>query len=97
MGFTDVRLEFTSRGIELFSASRAEKSDDLISLRQVVPAADAEAMGEPAVFNPSLLADAIEACRTSDVIFCRRDGLLFPFRAPSFASGVTAFLMALHE
>lgn len=97
MGFTDVRLEFTARGIELFSASRAEKSDDLVSLRQVVPAADAEAMGNPAVFNPSLLADAIEACRTSDVIFCRRDGRLFPFRAPSFASGVTAFLMALHE
>ena len=97
MGFDNVRLEFTERGIDLSSSTRRKEDAPIVSLRQVVPAAGAEAMGEPIVFAPALLADAIAACGATDVIFCRREGCLVPLRAPSFGGAVTAYVMALHE
>lgn len=97
MGFGDVRLDFTARGIDLSSSTRRKEDAPVVSLRQVVPAAGAEAMGEPIMFNPALLADAIAACGATDVIFCRREGYIVPLRAPSFGGAVTAYVMALHE
>ncbi len=97
MGFDNVRIGFTSSAVELCSSSRPGDETPVATLREAVPAKDADAMGEPILFDPKILADGISACGTADVVFCRRKGCLVPIVAFAFGGSVEVYLMALHE